>query len=278
MLSIFKKASSPSSAAAKKELTSTKNELAPTSAENELLREKTAAKQALLMNDKLQRENRQLRQELGDAYARIRELKSTLLVFISKAEEGASNGSIEVQSVMDLSTTSSTTTVPTGSSLANEERLKQLGRDEEKLAKWRTGLATPRKQQPTTSATNRSKQGVVVPFDEHRNDPAGVLNRSHSTVLSTIVASDSSDASSFDGLFSSSVSDISESDVSERQPPPDDVLSSLRRRQPPPPHYDPNSVSAYTSVYFSRSAASGASSTNSEFSSAVSVGDSIGEI
>lgn len=81
---------------------------------------------------KLQQENRQLRQELEDANYRIRELERTVALGIPGFfVESSSADSVEVQSV-DLSVTSSASTVLTGSALANDKRKEQKIRDEQR--------------------------------------------------------------------------------------------------------------------------------------------------
>ena len=77
---------------------------------------------------RLERENQQLRQELVQAHARIQELQSSLLVVIRNVDESDEDETISVAS--------STSTLPTGSLLAEQERWKQLQRDERRVASW----------------------------------------------------------------------------------------------------------------------------------------------
>lgn len=82
----------------------------------------------------LRQENKQLQQEMQNAYYRIRELEA--MQFISNATEeddgsvSLADDSFEVQSVLEASVTSSIKTLPTGSALANQKRREQQQRDE----------------------------------------------------------------------------------------------------------------------------------------------------
>lgn len=107
------------------------NDSPPESATTTAVGESSAAvtknntEETLLLVTRLQQENQQLRQELKDAHYRILELEGNLAVFIDT----------EAQSVADLSLTSSTTTIPTGSPLANKKRAKQQKWDEMRQAR-----------------------------------------------------------------------------------------------------------------------------------------------
>ena len=133
---------------------------------------------------KLQQENQQLRRELEDAHDRIHELVSTAAddeeddnsVFISDADDCSS---VEVQSVAELSATSSTTTLPTGSALANETRAQQQRREDLETRIMRTGRSKKMRQR-------RNK----------RNRASAELMRLPS-YMATLYESDS-DSSSFD--------------------------------------------------------------------------------
>jgi len=100
-------------------------------------RKEDDASNAQIIITKLQQENQQLRRELNDAYHRIRDLEGSLAVLIVSSADDDDDGtsaSVEVQSVASmtdhLSMSSSTTTIPTGSALANKMREQQQKRDD----------------------------------------------------------------------------------------------------------------------------------------------------
>lgn len=187
---------------------------------------------------KLTQENQQLRRELQDAHYRIRELESSLAaVYISNGDD---DSSIEVQSV-DISVSSSTITVPTGSRLANEKRAEQQQRDDRETLKNsrradRVCRDKRRFSRYKNALTHNRSIDTLQSGREHR---ATELTDRRVTDLSTLFESDS------DSLFGSDVascSSISESDVRDAE-----YVSSRTAAL-----RDHNSVSAYTSGYFMR--------------------------
>lgn len=187
---------------------------------------------------KLTQENQQLRRELQDAHYRIRELESSLAaVYISNGDD---DSSVEVQSV-DISVTSSASTIRTGSRLADEKRAEQQQRDD------RETLKTSRRADKVCRDKRRFRRNKNL-FSLDRS--IGSMQtmrplREHSTKeqtmadLSTLFESDS------DSLFGSdsvSCSSISESDVQDAK-----YISRENELL-----HDRKNVEAYTSGYFMR--------------------------
>ena len=256
MISVFKKKLSLRSAS--KELSS-----ASTSSSFDISHDK---KSLQAQNEELRRENEQLRRELEDANTRIRELKNSLLVFITNNDDDAS---VEVQSV-DLSITSSTTTLPTGSAPSLEERAKQEQRDEKRLENWRNAGRQPaQKKKLQKFSPMPSWSSRVAPLEGR--DPTIALNTSTTKLLETLFESDSDCSQHADDemLAASSVSDMSESDISEAKVREALALSIKRGLD------RPDSLSAMTAGYFTRG-----ESIYSELSSSVgySHSESFGEI
>lgn len=161
---------------------------------------------------KLSQENQQLRRELQDAMVRIRELEANLAkVYIANADD---DSSVEVQSV-DLSTTSSLTTIPVGSPLSNRERERHQQRDD------RVTRKNSRKADKVCRERRRINRTMdILSLKEHR-DPPGFHAPTPSytsrrskhvpSILADLFESDSSDS-----VFEeASCSSISEADVRE---------------------------------------------------------------
>jgi len=160
----------------------------------ELQQENQQLRRELEGAHKLQQENQQLRRELEDAHDRIHELVSTAAddeeddnsVFITDADDCSS---IEVQSVAELSATSSTSTLPTGSALANETRAQQQRREDLETKIMRTGRSKKLRQ----SRNKRNSRANM--FRKYREPSVELVSLpSH---MATLFESDS-DSSSFD--------------------------------------------------------------------------------
>jgi len=176
--------------------------------------QETDAKTSLLLK-LLQRDNQQLRQELEDAHYRIRELEaaSSPRVFVlPNHADDEDDVSVEVQSMDNgISVTSSTTTIPTGSALANEERAKQRQREEH-----RENASRSRRRKQRKAKTNSIASQFL--------DPYGELMRTQSETLTTL-REDVPDDCSLPFLMDSSIS--SSSGISERS---GEVSSDLSTR------------------------------------------------
>jgi len=176
---------------------------------------------------KFWRENKQLRRELEDAHHRIHELEAAVAAAAEAAAESSkvvifSNDmldaddddddmSVEVQSLDNgtISVTSSTTTIPTGSLLANEERTKLQQRDDYRDQKGLRNSNRRRRKNTQTRKSSKGKSSLASLF----LDPYGELMRTQSETLSTLLE-DVPDDCSLPFLMSSSVS--SSSGISDR--------------------------------------------------------------
>ena len=172
--------------------------------------QETDAKTHLLLK-LLQRDNQQLRQELEDAHYRIRELEAAssprVFVLPNHADDEDDDVSVEVQSIDNgISVTSSTTTIPTGSVLANEERAKQRQRDEHREQASRNRRLRNNKYRKQRKAKTNSIASQFL-------DPYGELMRTQSETLTTL-REDVPDDCSLPFLMDSSIS--SSSGISER--------------------------------------------------------------
>ena len=162
-----------------------------------------------LLTVKLQRENQQLRRELEDAHYSIRQLEaqSSNVFVLPSAGEEEDEASVEVQSVDNsISVSSSMTTIPTGSALANEARAKQQQRDYRR---------TQRRTRSYNRQGNRiNKKNLLLRRTQHR-EPYGELLRTQSEMLTTLREDvpTSEDDRSLPFLWSSSIS--SSSGISE---------------------------------------------------------------
>lgn len=138
----------------------------------------------------LQKENQQLRRELQDAHYRIQELQRPPPIVISHADD---DSSFEVQSVADISITSSTSTLPTGSALANEKRA-QLERRQERESQRRKQRWKKNRQRSLHLLTSAT-------YD----DPPDFLHRTHggifNNMLQTAISESEDEQSTFSGLF-----------------------------------------------------------------------------
>jgi len=208
------------------------------------------------MITKLQQENQLLRRELNDANHRIRELEGNLALMVvsSTEDDDDDNVSVEVQSVMSImSLTSSASTIPTGSPLANEIREQQQNRDDQET------LKNHRKANRASSRLGDRhwrKSKKVAPMISHRNhhhrDPDGVLMHTPSSrytagplagaTLKTVSSCSGASDPRLDHL--SSVSEDSSDHPAGR--------SSMVGRLLVMPRQTSDDVSTFTSGYFMR--------------------------
>jgi len=184
-------------------------------------RKEDDASNAQIIITKLQQENQQLRRELNDAYHRIRDLEGSLAVLIVSSADDDDDGtsaSVEVQSVASmtdhLSMSSSTTTIPTGSALANKMREQQQKRED---------LVTLKNHRKANRASRQRRSKVApsssVSRENAHKDPYGILMKTASAnrdpLAGTTAATlnrESSSASdpSLDFLLNSSISESDE--------------------------------------------------------------------
>ena len=173
---------------------------------------------------RLIRENQQLRRELEDAHYRIRELESSSKVCLlptSDDDDDDGSISIEVQSMDNgISVTSSATTIPTGSTLANHYRARQQKRD---LRQQANAIKTKRRCRKLRTNDSQAKAHYLL--NKYRDPYSEYLrNSSQMSLLPDVREDDGRDDDySLPFLMSSSISSCSglsrqsaDGDMSER--------------------------------------------------------------